>query len=130
MSPDQVAFLKTTFPHFWDEKLKSVPAGHFNLVASLLHQCDLIAVDNGDTDPWVTLHFERLDDEGGPFRAYAAPAVDFEKWKDGSALALIIALQFFNERQRLICEVCGLPGDRHCISPDFCSGKKEKWRVD
>ncbi|RVL87641.1 hypothetical protein CN140_01540 [Sinorhizobium meliloti] len=130
MSPDQITFLKDTYPQFWHEKLESVPAGHFNLVASLLHQCDLIAVDNGGTEPWVTLHFERLDDDDGLFRAYAAPLADFRKWPDGGALALIIALQFFNERQKMICEVCGLPGDRRCISPDFCSGKTEKWNVD
>jgi hypothetical protein len=127
MSPEQITFLKDTFPHFWDEKLKSVPPGHFNLVASLFYQCDLIAADNDGTDPWVTLHFERLGDEDGLFRAYAAPAVDFEKWKDGSGLALIIALQFFNERQEMMCELCALPGGRHCISPEFCAGKTEKW---
>lgn len=125
MSPEQIAFLKEEYPDFWTEVLDSVPAGHWNLVARLFHQCALIAADNGSTEPWVALHFEQLDD--GLFRAYAAPLVDFERWTDGSALALIIALQFFNNRQKSICEVCGLPGDRHCISPEFCDGKEEKW---
>ncbi|TZG36642.1 hypothetical protein [Agrobacterium sp. B1(2019)] len=128
MSPDQINFLKDTYPRFWHEVLLQVPAGHWNLVASLFHQCYLIAADQGDTSPWVTLHFERLDD--GLFRAYAAPLVDFEKWTDGNSLAVIIALQFFNERQKIICEVCGLPGGRYCISPEFCSRKKEKWHGD
>ncbi|KPF43000.1 hypothetical protein [Rhizobium sp. AAP43] len=125
MSPDQIEFLKGEYPDFWNENLKSLPAGHWNLIARLFHQCALIAADNGSTEPWVALHFERLED--GLFRAYAAPLVDFQKWTDGSALALIIALQFFNERQQSICEVCGLPGGRHCISPEFCAGKVEKW---
>ena len=127
MSPEQIDFLKDEYPHFWDEKLTSLPAGHWNLIARLCHQCALIAVDHGDTQPWVRLHFERLPD--GLFRAYAAPLVDFERWTDGSALALIIAVQFFNDRQHSTCEVCGLPGDRHCISPDFCADKPEKWNA-
>lgn len=128
MSPDQIAFLKDEYPDFWHDVLCDVPAGHWNLVARLFHQCALIAADNGSTEPWVALHFIRLED--GLFRAYGAPLVDFERWTDGSALALIIALQFFNERQKTICEVCGLPGDRHCISPKFCAGKVEKWDVN
>lgn len=120
MSPEQIEFLRDEYPHFWNAVVEALPAGHWNLVASLFHQCDLIAVDQGDTSPWVTLDFVRLDD--GLFRVYAAPLVDFEKWTDGSALALIIALQFFNKRQKVICEICGLPGGRYCISPEFCKG--------
>lgn len=127
MSPDQIAFLKGEYPDFWHDVLDTLPAGHWNLIARLCHQCALIAVDHGDTQPWVTLHFERLPD--GLFRAYAAPLVNFEKWTDGSALALIIALQFFNDRQKMICEVCGLRGGRNCISPEFCGEKSEKWDV-
>lgn len=120
MKEEYIQFLSSTYPHWWSKALKSMPNGHYNLLVSLFHQCDLIAADHGDTSPWVRLYFERQDDDGGLFRAYAAPLVDFEKWTDGSALALMIALQFFNERQRIICEVCGLPGGRYCISPEFC----------
>ncbi|KQY20058.1 hypothetical protein [Rhizobium sp. Root482] len=104
--------------HWWSENLKSIPEGHVDLLAGLFHQCTLISTDNGDVDPWVSLHFERLEDEGGLFRATAAPTVDFERWTNGSAIALIIALQFFNERQQHICQVCGLLGGLHCPSPD------------
>jgi len=128
MNPDQIAFLKEEYPDFWHDVLCDVPAGHWNLVAKLFHQCALIAADNGSTGPWVILRFERLED--GLFRAYGAPLVDFERWTEGSALALIIALQFFNERQQSICEVCGLLGDRHCISPEFCADKPEKWNAE
>lgn len=127
MSPDQIEFLKDTYPHFWHEKLEAVPAGHWNLVARLFHQCHLISIDNGGTDRCVAVHFEQLED--GLFRAYAAPLIDFQKWTNASALALIIALHHFNARQTVMCEVCGLPGDRNCISPDFCSAKVEKWNV-
>ncbi|WP_027488941.1 hypothetical protein [Allorhizobium undicola] len=109
MKKEDIDFFSTEYPHWWDEKLESLPNGHVDLLAGLLHQCELIAVDHGDTSPWVTLHFERLENEGGLFRASAAPLVDFEKWTDGSAIALIIALQFFNKRQSLICKVCGQP---------------------
>lgn len=130
MKKADIDHFRDLYPQWWDETLKSVPNGHVQLLASLLHQCDLIAVDHGDKDPWITLHFERLGEEDGLIRAYAAPLVDFERWTNGSALALIIALQFFNERQHQTCEVCGLPGDRHCISPGFCSAKEEKCRVN
>jgi len=121
---DDIHLFRDLYPHWWSETLKSLPAGHVQLLAKLLDQCALIAVDNGDVEPWVMLHFERLEEEHGLFRVYAAPTVDFERWTGGSALALIIAMQFFNERQRLICEVCGLPGGRYCISPDFCRPQK------
>lgn len=125
MKKQDIDLFRDLYPQWWTEALKSMPAGHTQLLASLFHQCDLIAVDNGDKEPWVELHFERLESEDGLFRAYAAPTVDFDRWTDGSALALIIALEFFNERQKVICEVCGLPGDRHCISPEFCNSEKE-----
>ncbi|MBY3594259.1 hypothetical protein HJA87_31145 [Rhizobium bangladeshense] len=125
MKKQDIDHFRSIYPQWWSEALKSMPAGHVQLLASLFHQCDLIAVDNCSTEPWITLHFERLDDEDGLFRATAAPLVDFEKWTNGSALALIIALQFFNERQKVFCEVCGLPSGRHCISPDVCSKKAE-----
>lgn len=120
MKEEYIQFLSSTYPHWWSQALKSMPNGHYNLLVSLFHQCDLIAADHDDTSPWVTLYFERLDDDQGLFRAYAAPLVDFEKWTDGSALALMIALQFFNQRQKIFCEVCGLPGGRYCISSEFC----------
>lgn len=125
MKKEDIDLFRDLYPQWWDETLKSLPTGHVQLLASLYHQCDLIAVDNRDTKPWVVLHFERLDSEDGLFRATAAPLVDFEQWTDGSALALIIALQFFNERQKSTCEVCGLPGGRHCNSPDFCNSQME-----
>jgi len=109
MKNEDIERFRELYPHWWDKKLESLPKGHVDLLAGLLHQCDLIAADHGDTSPWVTLHFEQRDDEGGLFRAYAAPLVDFEKWTDGSAIALMIALQFFNKRQSLICKVCGQP---------------------
>ncbi|TAX58936.1 hypothetical protein ELI02_02230 [Rhizobium leguminosarum] len=122
MKKQDIERFRELYPHWWDEKLKSLPTGHVDLVAGLFHQLALISVDNHDVEPWVTLHFERLEDDDGLFRAFAAPLVDFKKWTNGSALALIIALQFFNERQSVICEVCGLPGGRSCISPEFCKG--------
>jgi len=121
---EDIDFFQAEYPRWWSETLKSMPAGHIQLLAGLLHQCDLIAVDHGDTSPWVTLHFEWLENEGGLIRAYAAPLVDFERWTDGSAIALIIALQFFNERQGIFCEACGLPGGRHCASPEVCRDKE------
>jgi hypothetical protein len=122
---DDIDRFRDMYPQWWTEALKSLPTGHADLLAGLFHQCALLAADHGDTEPWVTLHFERLNDEDGLFRAYAAPTVDFEKWTVGSALALIVALQFFNERQQQTCEVCGLPGGRHCISPEFCNRVEE-----
>lgn len=124
MKVEDIERFRELYAHWWDEKLKSLPNGHVDLLAGLLHQCELLAVDHSDTSPWVTLHFDHLENEGGLFRATAAPLVDFEKWTDGSALALIIALQFFNERQRVICEACGLPGGRHCASPEICRDKE------
>lgn len=115
MKKEDIERFRELYPHWWSEKLKALPTGHVDLLAGLCHQCDLLAEDHGDTSPWVTLHFERLDSEDGLFRATAAPLIGFERWTDGSAIALIIALQFFNERQRTFCMVCGQPsGGRLC----------------
>ncbi|KAB1086187.1 hypothetical protein F4V91_06905 [Neorhizobium galegae] len=124
MKKEDVERFREIYPYWWSESLKSMPDGHVDLLAGLFHQLALISVDHNDIAPWVSLHFERLENEGGLIRGYAAPTVDFERWSDGSGIALIIALQFFNERQLMICEVCGLPGGRHCNSPDACSKKE------